>query len=213
LDSIKSPITLAIDEAEIVFGTPFQSDFFAMLRNWHNNRAHDSRWKRLDLVVVTSTEPYAFIRDLNQSPFNVGEQVSLQNFTIEQIAKLNELNHRPFTREQLDQLKILLCGQPFLVRRALYLVATKRLSFADLLHHAVDDDGPFGDHLRAFMLRIANDEPLKAGLRQVLKHHTLGGDELLFFRLRGAGLVRREGNAVVISCQLYADFFSRHLDE
>jgi hypothetical protein len=208
----KISLTLLIDEAELVFGTPFQSEFFGMLRAWHNDRAWVSDWKRLDLVLVTSTEPYIFIKDLNQSPFNVGEQIPLQNFMIEQVAKLNELHNRPLTLEQLERMMDSLCGQPFLIRRALYLVASRRLSFADLLLRAPDDDGPFGDHLRALLLRVASDETLKQGLQQVLRDQTLK-DELLFFRLRGAGLVRREGKVVVFSCQLYADFFSRHLDE
>jgi hypothetical protein len=212
LRELESPLTLAIDEADVVFGAPFQSDFFAMLRAWHNDRAHDRHWKRLDLVVVTSTEPYAFIKDLNQSPFNVGEQIPLQNFSIDQIAQMNSLHNRPLTREQLDQLKALLWGQPFLTRRALYLVAKGRLLFTELLSRAVDDDGPFGDHLRALLFRVANDAALKQGLRQVLQDNLLT-DELLYFRLRGAGLVRRDNNTVVFRCQLYADFFSRHLNE
>ena len=30
---------LAIDEVDRLFSSPFSSDFFAMLRHWHNNRA------------------------------------------------------------------------------------------------------------------------------------------------------------------------------
>jgi hypothetical protein len=212
LRELETPLTLAIDEADVVFGTPFQSDFFAMLRAWHNDRAHNRNWKRLDLIVVTSTEPYAFIKDLNQSPFNVGEQVPLRNFTIEEIARMNELHNQPLTHKQLEQMKDLLYGQPFLTRRALFLIASRRLSFPELLRNAADDDGPFGDHLRALLFRVASDETLQQGLRRVLQDRSLK-DELLFFRLRGAGLVRREDHSVVFRCQLYADFFSRHLHD
>jgi hypothetical protein len=50
---------LAMDEVETVFDTAFRSDFFGMLRSWHNSRVPTSpAWIKLDLALVTSTEPY-----------------------------------------------------------------------------------------------------------------------------------------------------------
>lgn len=65
--------------------TEERSDFFGMLRNWHNNRAATPIWKQLDLVLVTSTEPYQLIEDLNQSPFNVGQVIELVDFDGDQV--------------------------------------------------------------------------------------------------------------------------------
>ena len=44
----------------------------------------------------------------------------------------------------------------------------------------------------------------------MIRHNTCQ-DERVFFRLRGAGLVRREGRTVLPRCQLYADFFRERL--
>ena len=38
-----------------------------------------------------ATEVHLFIRDLNQSPFNVGTRVALEDFTRPQVARLAEL--------------------------------------------------------------------------------------------------------------------------
>jgi AAA-like domain len=38
-------------------------------------------------------------------------------------------------------------------------------------------------------------------------------DERVFFQLRGAGLVRREGRSVIPRCQLYAEYFRDYLYE
>ena len=73
LPSFDQPLILALDEVDRVFSVPYRNDFFSMLRNWHNSRRPGAPWKELDLVLVTSTEPYQFITDLTQSPFNVGE--------------------------------------------------------------------------------------------------------------------------------------------
>ncbi|WP_143288106.1 hypothetical protein [Calothrix rhizosoleniae] len=36
-------------------------------------------------------------------------------------------------------------------------------------------------------------------------------DPLLFWQLRGAGLVRSHGHTIIPRCQLYADYFREHL--
>ena len=80
LKELGNPLVLAMDEVDKVFVTDFRNDFFAMLRSWHNSRATTPIWKQLDLTLVTSTEPYQLIDDLNQSPFNVGQVIDLADF-------------------------------------------------------------------------------------------------------------------------------------
>jgi hypothetical protein len=210
LKQVGGPLVLAMDEVESIFDTDFRSDFFGMLRSWHNNRAHAPIWKQLDLVLVTSTEPYQLVDNLNQSPFNVGEVIELADFTRPQVAKLNRRHGSPLTAGAERQLMELLDGHPYLVRRALYLVASERISVADLFATATDDRGPFGDHLRYHLFRMHDKQEQVDGLRNVINYQTCQ-DEHVFFRLRGAGLVRRDGRAVVPRCQLYARYFKEHL--
>jgi hypothetical protein len=205
-------ILLAMDEVERMFASPFRSDFFSMLRSWHNNRARGGDWARLNLALVTSTEPYQFIADLNQSPFNVGQVIELVEFTFEQVSELNRRHHNPFTEEQVLQIYDLLGGHPYLTRRALYLVASKRTTFAEMMKNAYEDDGPFGDHLRNYLFRMGNREKLKAGLMQVIKSQRCS-DEHVFFQLRGSGLVKRINNEVIPRNQLYADYFKKRLND
>ena len=210
LKQVGGPLVLAMDEVESIFDTDFRSDFFSMLRSWHNNRAIAPDWKQLDLVLVTSTEPYQLIDNLNQSPFNVGAVIELTDFTRAQVANLNRRHGSPLTSDAEQQLMELLDGHPYLVRRALYLVASERMSVAELFANATHDRGPFGDHLRYHLFRMHDKQELVEGLRKVIKYQTCQ-DEHVFFRLRGAGLVRRDGRAVVPRCQLYADYFKEHL--
>jgi len=212
LSKIKDvPILLAMDEVERMFASPFRSDFFSMLRNWHNNRARGGDWKRLNMALVTSTEPYEFIADLNQSPFNVGQVIELSDFTLEQVMDLNHRHHELLTKTQIEQLYDLLSGHPYLTRKALYLIANQRIAFIDLLNNGCEDDGPFGDHLRNYLFRMGGQEKLKTGLIQVLKFQRCT-DEQVFFRLRGAGLVKRVGNEVQPRNNLYADYFEKRLN-
>ena len=210
LRELGSPLVLAMDEVDKVFDTDFRSDFFGMLRNWHNSRRAGSIWKQLDLALVTSTEPYQLIDNLNQSPFNVGEVIELEDFTPEQVAELNRRHNSPLTPDQERQLLALLAGHPYLVRWALYLVASQRISAIELFDHATDDRGTFGDHLRYHLFRLHGKDDLIKGINQVIRNN-ICQDDMVFFRLRGAGLVRKEGRAMLPRCQLYADYFQENL--
>jgi len=211
LAKIPEPLTLAIDEADAIFGTSFRSDFFGMLRSWHNNRAYPVKpvWKKLDLVLVASTEPYMLIDRLHESPFNVGSISTLSDFLPDQISKLNRLHPSPLSPPDVERLAKLLGGHPYLTRKALYAV-TKELSPEALFAQATQDSGPFGDHLRYYLLRLQGRQELADALLEVVQEKGCE-DEAFAYRLEGAGLVKRQGGKVVPRCELYADYFRERL--
>ena len=99
LQPLDTQFLLAIDEADILFQADFLYDFFGMLRSWHNSRANPIKkglWKKLDLVLVTSTEPYLFIDRPHESPFNLGEVMPLFDFARPQVDHLNTPAQYPF---------------------------------------------------------------------------------------------------------------------
>ena len=210
LKELGQPLVLAMDEVDKVFDSDFRSDFFGMLRSWHNSRATKQIWKNLDLVLVTSTEPYQLIDDLNQSPFNVGEVMELADFTPEQVADLNQRHGLPLNSNQEKQLMMLLGGHPYLVRKSLYSVASGRVSSTELFTNPTAEHGLFGDHLRHLLSLLHNKRDLIQGLLEII-HHNKCDDKLIFWRLRGAGLVRESGRKILPRCQLYADYFRDNL--
>ena len=210
LRQVDEPLVLAMDEVDSLFEAEFRSEFFGMLRAWHGSRARDPLWRNLDLALVTSTEPYQLIENLNQSPFNVGEVIELADFNQSQIRDLNKRHSSPLNPEDESKLMNLLNGHPYLVRRALYLVASERLTATELFARATDDRGPFGDHLRYHLFRLHDKKKLIQALQQIIRTNNCP-DELIFFRLQGAGLVRRDGRKIVPRCSLYADYFREHL--
>ncbi len=111
----------------------------------------------------------------------------------------------------METLRELIGGHPFLTRLAYYrLLGPGALSFSQLLDDAPADHGPFGDHLRALLsrLRQCTHHDLVAAMRQVGEQGRVALPEAVFQRLRGAGLVRREGPWVVPANPLYGRFFS-----
>lgn len=208
LAQLDGPVTFAFDEVDRVLGRSYQSDFFSMLRLWHNRRAEPlSQWERVDIALVIATEPYLLIDSKDRSPFNVAIAVEPDSFDRTALDDLNGRYGGVLSPDELDDLHELVAGHPFLTRLAFYRIVTGQSpSFAALHDAAAEPDGPFGDHLRAMLVLLQHQEGLLSAVRQVVRHRSVPEDEL-YYRLHGAGLARREGGRVVPSNLLYARFF------
>jgi hypothetical protein len=205
-----NPIVLALDEADRLLQTVFYKDFFALLRSWHNNRAFDERWNRLNIVMVISTEPYLLIRDETLSPFNVGLKLYLEDFNDVQVRDLNRRHGSPVGKCDFPQLIDLLGGHPYLTRKALYTLVTEHMTWAELMQVAPTDHGPFSDHLRYHHWLLHDKPDLREALKQVI-HYNRCSDDMRFYRLLRAGLVKGSGNVCKCRCDLYRMYFEDKL--
>jgi len=214
LEPLGGPCIVAIDETDAIFQTTFSQDFFSMLRSWHNRRADPTRktWKKIDIILSTSTEPQFFIDRPHESPFNVGVTLQLEDFELEQVRRLNAIHPRPLGSGDVDRLYSLVRGHPYLTRKALFQVASETPAGTadELFGRARDDRGPFGDHLRDYLLRLQRKPELIPALKQVVDGRPLN-DELAVYRLEALGLVRRDGQKVTPRCELYGAYFRERL--
>lgn len=210
LKSVDMPVVLVIDEADNLFGTSFYGEFFGLLRSWHNRRASDPLWEQLSIVMAISTHPSLLINDLNQSPFNVGLRIELEDLNETQVHDLNKRHNRPLWREDIPKVMDLLGGQPFLIRQALYTLVTENKTWPELEAIADREDGPFGSHLRYYLSLLQGDTDLMAAARQVVFEGTCPGNRELL-RLQSAGLVREQDGRCICRYGLYTRFFGRRL--
>lgn len=212
LEQAQSPVLILMDEVDRLFNQPFRDDFFSTIRGWHNLRAADECWNHLNLVIAHSTEPYLWIQDINQSPFNVGFRIELEDFDFQQVKELNAKHGIPLkTDGEIQELIDLTGGQPYLVRLALYMAVKSNYNISRLKETAAGDRGPFGDHLRQILWRLQGEKVLSQCLRQVLRKGTCDY-EPHFLRLRSAGLIKGETrDKVQMRCRLYEDYFRKHL--
>jgi len=207
------PVLLLMDEVDRLFQyRAFADDFFALLRFWHERRAVDAQLEWMNLALAYSTEASNFIKNQHQSPFNVGEKFTLSDFSRTQVEHLNARHGTPVTEQaHIDALMRLLRGHPFLVRHTLYELATRHIPIADVFAAAASEDGPFGDHLRYYMLRFHEGRDLKEPMKSVIQRG-ICPDDLSFYRLRSAGLVRGPDRMhAQPRCGLYADYFGSRL--
>jgi hypothetical protein len=210
LQHFDQQILLAIDEADMLLDVEFKKHFFALLRAWDSRRAFDADWRRLNLVMVISTHPYLLIDDVNLSPFNVGLNIQLKDFSSEQLADLNQRHGNPLKPQEIPALAALVGGHPYLVRQAFYTLVTERLTLAELSTVAGSPEGPFGKHLLFYQHSLKKNPVLLAAFLQVLRQQKTP-DESLLERLAAVGLVRQENRKWLPRCGLYGEFFRRQL--
>ena len=208
LSAINQPLVLALDEVDCVFQHPkIASDFFGLLRAWHEDAKNRDIWKKLRLVVVHSTEPYIQM-DVNQSPFNVGLPTELPEFNREQVLDLARRYGLNWQTTQVEQLMAMLGGHPYLVRVALYHIRRQDITLEQLLQSAATDAGLFGDHLRRHWWNLKQHPELTDAITKIVTATTpVQLEPTEAFKLKSMGLVDWQNNGVVLSRNLYRQYF------
>ena len=212
LPEIDKPILLGLDEVDQVFEHPeIATDFFGMLRVWHEEGKSDPMWAKLHLVIVHSKEVYVPL-SINRSPFNVGLPIELRELNHQERLNMIVRHQLNFSEPELKQLLTLVGGHPYLLRMALHRIARGRMTVEQLLTEAPTEGGLYNDHLRRHLLNIEADPELTAAFSQVIEAKgpvQIGSTE--GFKLSSMGLVKYEGNSVLPLCQLYRQYFQTRL--
>ncbi|HEU0176046.1 MAG TPA: serine/threonine-protein kinase [Blastocatellia bacterium] len=214
LGKIATPLVWGLDEVDRLFTCSFGSEVFGLFRSWHNERSLDPAgpWQRLTMAIAYATEAHLFITDMNQSPFNVGTRLTLEDFTCPQLADLNERYGSPLKDEaEVARYYSLVSGHPYLARCGLQEMVVRRRDLAELEAIADREDGPFGDHLRRVIASLEQDPALREVARGILQGQPCPTQES-FYRLRSAGLFAGDSARYVRPrCQLYATYLEKRL--
>jgi len=214
LDKLSGHLLWGLDEVDRLFTCHYGSEVFGLFRSWHNARALEPEgpWQRLTMAISYATEAHLFISDLNQSPFNVGTRLVLEDFDLAQVAELNRRYGSPLKSEdERERFYQLLSGHPFLTRQGLKTLATGSADLESFIMQADNDEGPFGNHLRRILLLLLQDATLLEAMKDVLQGRACSRPES-FYRLRSAGLLTgesmQEGRP---RCLLYVSYLERRL--
>lgn len=218
LATMPNPVLIGLDEVDRVFAYPeVANDFFGLLRAWYEKAKYGDRdsevWKKLRLIVIHSTEVYIPM-NLNQSPFNVGLSIELPEFTQLQIRELAQRHCLDWSTTQVTQLEQLVGGHPYLVRVALYHVAHQNITLDQLLGQATTESGVYSDHLRRHLWNLEQYPELAIAFRKVVTANApISLNSIHAFKLHSMGLVTIVNNLVKPRCDLYQQYFYRHLKD
>jgi hypothetical protein len=215
LPQINCPLVLGLDEVDRIFLYPeIAPDFFGLLRLWHEKAKNLDSWKRLRLIVVHSTEVYIDL-DNYRSPFNVGVPVELPEFTPQQVQDLAfryglDWNDTQVGAQGFAPLLEMVGGHPYLVQQALYQLRCQGVTLEQLLQDAPTEAGIYSNHLRRHWENLQKNSELAQAYKKVVKSlEPVQLERVQSYKLHSMGLVKRQGDKVMPSCDLYREYFSK----
>jgi len=213
LTEIDAPIVLALDEMNQIFEHPnIAQDFLPLLRSCYEDAQRLPLWQKLRLIVVHNTEIYVPLR-INQSPFNVGLPIQLEEFTLEQVQGLAERYGLKWVdNTQAQQLMELVGGHPSLIHIALYHLSRQEIILEELLEKAATSSGIYFHHLQRHWVVLREQPELWQFFALVVRdHQPLQLDTIMIYKLRSLGLIQELGDRIKVQCELYRRYFSREV--
>jgi WD40 repeat protein len=118
-------VAIFVDEIDSVLALNFPiDDFFALIRYTYNQRAVEPEWQRLTFALFGVAKPSDLIRDRNRTPFNIGQAITLEGFSLKEAQPLAAKLGLPADQAQAVLAAILYwtAGQPFLTQKLCRLV-------------------------------------------------------------------------------------------
>ncbi|MBD2392281.1 AAA-like domain-containing protein [Aphanizomenon flos-aquae NRERC-008] len=214
LKELKQPVILGLDEVDRIFQySEIADEFFTMLRSWHEKGKNNKIWQKLRLVISHSQEVYISL-DVNKSPFNVGLPIDLNKFSLAQLQNLVKRHGLQWSDTEINQLMGMIDGHPYLVRTALYHIATNDLTLKQFLEIAPTEEGLYEDHLYRHLLILEENKQLKSAmLKLVNSDEAVTLEPTYAFKLKSMGLAESKGNKVIPLCNLYRIYFSDRLQD
>jgi AAA-like domain/CHAT domain len=209
LKTIDSPLVLFFNDIDRVFEHSVAQSFCDLLRGWYGEAQQEGRWEQIRLVIGHSTDFYASL-NINNSPLaNVGEVITLEEFTQQQVQDLTEHYGLNWNKDRVKRLMNLVGGHPYLIDEALKTIADQRSPLKDILDKAATEEGIYSDHLRQLWGITRYRPDLWKALRKVvIAPQPVRVNPLQLFHMNSLGLVKINGNEATPRCQLYRQYFS-----
>lgn len=226
-------VVIFIDEIDSVLALNFPiDDFFALIRYTYNQRSVEPEWRRLTFALFGVAKPSDLIRDRNRTPFNIGQAITLEGFSLDEAQPLATKLGLPTDQAQTVLAAILYwtAGQPFLTQKLCRLVWQQLQSHGlptvapaaapawvnslvqqQVIHNWEAQDDP--EHLRTIRDRILRNEQRAGKLlglcQKILQQQSIpysGNEEDTELLL--SGLVSRKQGQLQIKNRIYHAIFN-----
>ncbi len=174
LQFVPERIVVFLDEIQCIEELPFADQLLASVRAAHNARTTDPDFSRLSFVLLGECDPINLIEEAELSPFNVTQQVVLNDFTREELNLFaTELNlGEQDATVAIDRIYYWTHGQPYLSQKLARALARDgaqgdvtgqidRVAMQQLAGRAALHSEPHMSHIHR---AIVNDEKRKEAL-------------------------------------------------
>ena len=206
-----APLVLALDHIEQLATVPNSSTFFSGLRSCHSLRFRRPVWRQFGLVLVGRVDPLALVETPHKSPFQVGRQIVLDDFTREEVISLNEKHGRPVGSRGMDRFLELTGGHPRIVQSAYNILRRNNaMSIRDLGSALLDVGHPVREMLARGLEDVIEDPGLRRALQQVMDGNGSLRDRDVQ-RLVLLGWISSGPGGLAARCGLFHEYFAQWL--
>jgi len=204
------PLVVALDNVDLLFTQSWAKDFFGLIRGWFDKAKTLSQWKKVRFILSYSTEVYIEL-EIHQSPFNVGHEARLPNFTLEQASQWAEQLELALTSSQVADLVGVTGGYPHLLELAWReLQGQTPDAIANLVAQAPTLAGIYRSDLNK-LYDLAKQAQLGAAIAQMVASDEAVRLDLDTMRsLERLGLGQFVGQGIAWRCAMYRDFFAAY---
>lgn len=204
--STKDSLLICLDEADRVLTKNIGQDFFGLIRAIYNRGAIEQIWRRINWCIATSTEPSYYLTDINQSPFNIGLNISLPKFNYNNIISLASKMRIELHESEIHHIAHFLGGHPYLTHLLLFHVKSHPKIRSSYFSKDSASRGIFRDHLNRILINLASEEKLIQALKMILSNRKCNDYDSIQ-RLETTGIIMTKGEEPVISSELYKQYF------
>ena len=225
LQFVSERIVVFVDEIQCIENLPFADQLLASIRGAHNSRTTDPDFLRLTFVLLGECDPVSLVAEPELSPFNVTQQILLEDFSREEIGLFaTELNLEHDDAERaLDRIYYWTRGQPYLTQKLARQVAREsgdddvaekvdRIATTQIAGRAALHSEPHMSHIHRV---IVNDEKNREALLNLYGRIRKGIEVAADFgsplhrRLLAIGLVEIDHDGVLrVRNRLYEAVFT-----
>lgn len=204
------PLVLALDNVDLLFDQSWAKDFFGLIRGWFDKAKTLNQWKKVRFILSYSTEVYIEL-EIHQSPFNVGHEARLPNFTTEQASQWAEQLELGLTASQVADLMRVTSGYPRLLELAWRELQEQAPdAVANLVAQAPTLQGIYRSHLNE-LYDLAQRATLGAAIAQMVASDEAVSLDLDTMRsLERLGLGQFVNQGIAWRCAMYRDFFEAY---
>ncbi len=202
VEACGSGFILAFDEVDYLRSIGELDSFFQMLRALYGMALVDGIDRRL--LISSFLSPRHFIQDVMTSPFNIGYEIRLSNFTHKETKNLLSRGNNSLSVEEVNSLFNFTGGQPYLTHVSAQLLF-EGMPSKDIVRSGKDPNGPFAMHLE--MLRSLVNQSATAS--KVLSRYKSG--KRINYRdivyLQELNVLKEGSEQFQFSCGAYEAFF------
>lgn len=208
LSDISMPSVIALDEIDFLQSIGALDTFFRMLRAIISSQSVGEA-KNIFFLVSSVLSPIELIEDDLSSPFNIGHNIRLSNFSDEEATSLITQSRIRLFPKDIEAILSLTGGQPYLIHRTAYLLDNGK-SLSELIDESCRLDGPFGTHLHMLQSVVEHSDKVHNTLIKFQSGQNLIPTEK--FELSNRGILRLDNRLrASFSCDLYRRFFLEYL--